>query len=449
MTIISLGRYGDILNILPACYGMAKRGRRPTLVVSAQFADILDGVTYCDRKIYSGPPKDLLHVMGLCSQLPDLRVAQVNRNPDERHLEDSYCKESYRLSGLHGLWKRWPLVFDNRDKEREKKLFDQVFPKVYDIRPFIAVATNGVSSPFKHAKKLVEALKANFPEMGIVSLDEIKAEKPYDLLGLLDAASCLVTVDTMHLHLANAAKCPTVSLLNEGWRGSVPSMTSVGSMRYAQFQVDQLCDMVKASLGKVNEVWGIVHFHGNERRHKVARKSYKKFDHLLTTEGLTRTAIDLGDTRPLRMLKDMLGRALMFAKYGDVIVWTNDDVEILDLGPLVAHVSRFGAVTMRRDPSHMGRELMAFRWDWLADNFHDFPDGVMAGPWFDLATAAWVRKRFGIRSDFDNIAKDFYPCEIPNDGIFIHPNDHESTWTPYMNHPASLHNERLWKEQIA
>lgn len=448
MNIISLGRYGDILNILPACYGLAQRGQKPTLIVSAQFADILDGVDYVNVRKYSGEPENLHHVIALCSQLPDLRVAQVNRNPDQRHLEDSYCKEAYRLAELHGLFKRYPLVFNKRDRDRERELLGRVFPKVYDIEPFIAVATNGVSSPFKNSKQLVDGLRSRFPEMRIVSLDGIKAEKPYDLLGVMDCCSCLVTVDTMHLHLANAAKCPTVCLLNDGWRGSAIPATCVGSMRYTRFQVDQLCDMVEVSLEKTNMVWGIIDLYGNERRHRVAKKSYSKFDHLLTTEGIARTAVDIGDTRSLPMLKDMLGRALTFARAGDVIVWTNDDVEILDLGPLVSHVGKFGAVTMRRDPAHMGRELMAFKWEWLADKFHDFPDGVVACPWFDLAIAAWVRKRFGIRSDFDNISRDFYPCEIPNDGIFIHPNDHESTWTEYMKYPASIHNERLWKEQI-
>lgn len=447
MTIISLGRYGDILNILPACYGMAKRGRRPTLVVSAQFADILDGVTYCDRKIYSGPPEDLLHVMGLCSQLPDVRVAQVNRNPDERHLEDSYCKESYRLSGLHGLWKRWPLVFDNRDKEREKKLFDQVFPKVYDIRPFIAVATNGVSSPFKHAKKLVEALRSNFPEMGIVSLDEIKAEKPYDLLGLLDAASCLVTVDTMHLHLANAAKCPTVSLLNEGWRGSVPPVTSVGSFRYSEFQVDQVTDCVENALGGAGEVWAIVDRFGQEKRHEEAFKAQSEVfgERLLRPHKECKTAKEIGDDKPLPSLKSMLLHALMFAQNRDIIFWTNDDVIPLDIWPMVNRARVFGACSSRRDPAHIGREMIAFRWDWLADRIHNFPECFVAAPWFDLAVAAWIRKQGGFISTLDNLKDDIYPFEIANEGLFVHP-DHKSGWG--LDSPAAKWNEKIYTELV-
>jgi hypothetical protein len=47
----------------------------------------------------------------------------------------------------------------------------------------------------------------------------------------------------------------------------------------------------------------------------------------------------------------------------------------------------------------------------------------------------------------DNLGKDLYPCEIPNDGILHHP-DHPSSWTGSMEAPASKWNERIFKMML-
>lgn len=440
MTLLNLGRFGDNVNLLPILYSESLAGRRPMVVTSGKYSDIFEGTSYCEVKKYSGDPVHLQNCIPLCQGLPDLRVFQWFMHPKQSVVEKNYAIECYRLAGVRHLWRKFPYVFDRRNPERERKLIPD--------GPFIAIATNGVSSPFKHGQQLLKGLAQRFPDYKIVDLSTIQAEKSFDLLGVLDAASCLVTVDTLHLWLSNASKCPVVALLNNGYMGSPPSTRTTASFRYRDFQIDQVCNEVEKVLLPTGRVWGIVHQHGNERRHKVALKSYSKFDTLLTTKTLSRTAQSLGDHRPLRMLKDMLGHALKFASGRDIIIWTNDDVELLDLSKVVAHCRQFGAVSIRRDPAHMGREMMAFRWDWLADRFYHFPDGVMASPWFDLAIAAWIRNEYGWKSDFNNIKEDRFPCEIPNDGIFYHPDDHESTWTPFMDAPASKWNERLWIKEI-
>jgi len=346
------------------------------------------------------------------------------------------------LGGFRDQWRKYPYVFDRRNPEREQKLIPE--------DPFIAVATKGVSSPFAHSEDLMNGLQSRFPEYKIVDLSTIQAEKPFDLLGVLDAASCLVTIDTLHLWLANAAQCPTIALVNDlvggvgAWRASPPPVTATATFRYSQFQIDQVCDEVEKTLLPTGEVWAIVDRFGQEKRHREAFKSQKRaFTYLLTAENV-RTAQEIGDPRPLPMLKDMLAKALRFAKGRDIIVWTNDDVQIQDLHPVVWHCRNFGAVGVRRDPAHIGRELFAFRWDWLADRIYNFPDCAVASPWFDLAIAAWIRKQFGWVSTMDNLIEDRYPAEIPNEKILYHP-DHPSSWTDSMDSPASKWNERIFK----
>lgn len=424
MTILSLGRYGDIISQLPVAYGSSQSGARDTFVVADQFSGLFDGVSYCDVKRYSGSNDGLAEAIFLASNLPDLRVAQVHRNPDQNRHEQSYALEGYRLGKFRDRWRKYPLVFDKRDASREAQLVEVVV----NSDRIILVNCKGDSSPFAHGEHLINGLRYRFPSHQIVNLAQINAHRIFDLLGLMDMADCLVTIDTATLWLANGAKCPSVNLINNGWYGSPPPTTGVASMRYSDYQIDSLCDEVEKTLLPVEEVVGIVDRFGQEKRHKEALKSQKKaFQILLSAEGLPRTAQAIGDPRPLPMLKEMLNKAIRFSRGRDMIVWTNDDVKILDLGPVKNHVAKFGAVGIRRDPAHMGRELFAFRWDWLADRIFHFPDCAVAAPWFDLAVAAWIRKQFGWTTTFENLSQDFYPCEIPNNGIFIHP-DHPSSW---------------------
>jgi hypothetical protein len=433
MTILNLGRLGDHINLLP----VACANKDTVFVTAEKYCSIFDGTSYCKIRKYSGDPTHLHHCISLCQAIPDLRVAQVFMHPNEARKESNYALESYRLGKFRDLWRKYPYVFDRRNPEREQKLIPE--------GPFIAVATHGVSSPFLHGEHLIRGLKARLPEYKIVDMSTIQAEKPFDLLGVLDAASCLVTIDTLHLWLANAAKCPTVALINDGWRGSPPPVTATSTFRYRDYNADQICDEVEKTLLPEGEAWAIVDRFGQEKRHSEAFKSQKShFDHMLTAENIHRTARNIGDLRPLPMLKEMLAKALKFTRHRDIIVWTNDDVQILNLHKVVEHCRRFGAVGVRRDPAHIGRELFAFRWDWLADRIHNFPDCAVASPWFDLAVAAWIRRQFGWVSTMDNLIEDRYPAEIPNEKI-LHHEDHSSSWTDSMDRPASVWNERIFK----
>jgi hypothetical protein len=443
MTILNLGRIGDNINLLPVLYSEHLAGRRPTIVTSGKYSDLFDGVSYCDVKRYSGDPVELSNAIGLCQGLPDLRVAQVFMHPNETRRESTYTLESYRLGRFRDLWRKFPYVIDQRDPTREQKLLENI------EGPFIGVASLGVSSPFANSEQLINGLRLRFPDHTILDLSKVKAERIYDLLGILDRASCLVTIDTAHLWLANVAKCPTVALVNDGWRGSPPPVTATSTFRYWDFQLDSVCDEVEKTLLGVGDLVGIVDRFGQEKRHSEALESQKRaFTTLLTTQGIGRTAQSIGDPRPLPMLKDMLTKAIKFSRGRDTIVWTNDDVTILNLDLVKDHVGKFGAVGIRRDPDHIGRELFAFRWDWLADRLFTFPDCAVASPWFDLAVASWIRREFGWTPTLDNLGKDFYPCEIPNDGIFIHP-PHESSWVgDKERYPAAQWNHHIFKQLI-
>lgn len=222
---VMLGRFGDIMNILPMLKAEADAGRRPTLVVSQEFASILDGVSYCDRIVWEGAYDRLPDALRWLRREKGITapvVAQVHRNPrDAGRLTPSYQTEIWRLAGrLEEFATRGPLDFDRRDTGREIRLLDQ---NAYgNGRPLILVGLTSVSSPLSNQREIETSIATTFSETcKIVRLDQIRAERIYDLLALFDIAACLLCADTSFGHLARASKVPLVALANSGWRGSV------------------------------------------------------------------------------------------------------------------------------------------------------------------------------------------------------------------------------------
>jgi len=167
-----------------------------------------------------------------------------------------------------------------------------------------------------------------------------------------------------------------------------------------------------------------------------------------------RTAMDIGESRPLPYLKDLLTAALgMSDKDDDVIIWTNDDVQIDPQAVLWAasEVRLHGAISMRRsEPGsseiHMGRELFAFTSKWLKANLDSIPDFILGAPCFDIVLAALIRKLHGINSTVGNMSADLYPSDTEH-RYAIH-EKHDSGWAGAneFSYPANLHNMKLARE---
>jgi hypothetical protein len=159
---------------------------------------------------------------------------------------DSYQKESWRVARYLEKFGTLPLVFNRRNFAREEELLDSVRTQG---RPFILVSVDGISSPFAKGWELVSALQSRFLNHIILDLKWVKAQRPYDLLGVMEHAACTVTIDSMLLHLSNATRVPMVSLINDGWCGSVPPTSSRAVFRYK----DALAD-INAVVDAVAEV---------------------------------------------------------------------------------------------------------------------------------------------------------------------------------------------------
>ena len=245
-----LGRVGDLCNILPFLHRESLSGEKPRLTVAAEFAPVMDGVSYVETIVYPGPHYEIAKAMQEAP--PGTICLQVNGPVDQvqkftyrgKHaMKDSFQKEQWHAAGHMDWWDlNLPLVFDRRNPEREKALIERVLPKRKGskAKKLILVAAGSISSPFPCRELLWELLNLKFRNnYQLLDLSEVKAERFYDMLALYERAYCLVAVDSAPLHLGRATpQLPVLALTNDRpllWAGSAWRPNWAWCCRYRDF----------------------------------------------------------------------------------------------------------------------------------------------------------------------------------------------------------------------
>jgi hypothetical protein len=430
---IQLGRIGDILNILPLMWRLNRSRMKPVLCVAESNRSVVERLNYVEPHYYPGHHDLSVRAaewMRLRRPGYDTVISQVWNNPDQHRRTPSFATESWRLAGdFHDQHGMWPLVLqDSGDVAEGGK---------------ILVAASGISSPYDQGPRLLAALRQEFGD-AVVDLGAIQKPRVADLVPMFDAALCLVTIDTMHLHLARASDVPVVALLNEGWLGSPVPPNTVSSFRYPEATPERIVAAVRSVVrSETGKIWHAVDLFGQSERHKRAQASWGRIGaERVSFDRYGRTAKDIGDRRELPYLKDLLQLALDRSAPHDIIAWTGDDVAVSEGTEawLRLNVGRFGAVSARRDIAHVGRDLFAFRADWLRQHWQEIPDVIIGAPDFDMGLAALIRAKRGLRSSLANLSIDFPGCEPKGAGISHEP--HRSEWLVpgYEREPAVKHN---------
>lgn len=232
--VVCLGRYGDVVNALPLAYSLSQKGIKPKFCISADFWTILESVSYVQPIVWACDYKELPKAIERVKDR-EAYIMQAYMNPDRNRKTESYQTEAWRLAGKLDEFGKHPLVFDLRNDIEENALDLKACLQTtgYHAKAkTILVAGKSVSSPFKH--DLVQDMKDAFPDCNVIDLCKVSGRKIQYLLGMMEKANCIVAVDTVHLHLANAMKTPLVALLNEGWFGSIPRQDAI-SFRYSQY----------------------------------------------------------------------------------------------------------------------------------------------------------------------------------------------------------------------
>ena len=242
-----LGALGDICIMLPMFYDLwIKHNLKSQVIVCRNYAPMFDGVSYVEQVVYPWDydRKDrqaLVKVVEFAkTKIPGRPVVFLNPiecpNGQVPQTTDSFARELWRIAGRQYEWGLHPLVFDQRDGNRELELWCRTIGET--TKPVILAALSGHTSPFPQAGELITALRERFPQAEVMDIGGVKAERPFDLLGLMENATALVTIDTMHLHLSAASTVPTIALARDyptNWNGTPWHRRFQFYCRYGQY----------------------------------------------------------------------------------------------------------------------------------------------------------------------------------------------------------------------
>jgi predicted GH43/DUF377 family glycosyl hydrolase len=256
--VVQLGRFGDLILMLPAFKKMKERsGVNPVVMVSHEYASVLDGVSYVtpwvvplhwandvmkarkaaetqfENVIVPAWWNDAELVEKSNASLAHVHEVKVRINGADLKIDPkdtSYMVSMWNESHLPECEKS-PVLFDRRRPYQESLLCEQF---LHIKKPTVLYNMTGTSSPFPFQHELHSVMREFKDHLHFVDIGEIKADRIYDLLGLYDTAVGLITTDTATLHLAPASKIPYVGITNDGWSGSVCKGNCVLSFKYSQ-----------------------------------------------------------------------------------------------------------------------------------------------------------------------------------------------------------------------
>lgn len=438
---IQLGRYGDIINILPLVKReYDKTGIKPLLQVAEEFASLLEGVTYCEPLIYYGSFKEADKAMFEAAKISmNIVLCQIYGNGIRtREITTSFVRESWLQAGADVPWGTLALEFDNRNLAREERLYDAYVPEAERKKKLVLIALDGLSSPFCHKRRLKEILRIGLDDFShfILDLGRVKAERIYDLLGLMDRAACLVSIDTGILHLAHGSTVPVVSLITSRpsrWHGSAWRHNHVARFYYDEFPMvrNEVVYAISKVTKKVRQP-RIVHtwadFRNDERDEDTKRRvcfAEKTWEHEYRTglwhiaetkqTEVQRSALTVGDEKTVPFLRDVIANGMRYAGMSfDIIAVTNADVSFLPgiTGLILDACRRYGAAfTHRWDFERLDKpllneaEIKCGKWypgsdaffftvEWWHEHGPELPDMIMGREKNDEVFRQMI-KRFG------------------------------------------------------
>ena len=432
-----LGRLGDICTLLPALREAAlDTNNCPKLVVSAPFASLLDGVSYAKPVVWPHP----------FDRVNEARAFAQRLHRDHRYVDctvygHSFHRPSEMWSFDREVWHRSEckippgrlrLRFDRRSKEREEALCKQVLPA--DGKPFILAALSGTSSPFHGGRLLVDAFRKKYSDTHeLVDISALRAERPYDLLGLFDRADGLIAIDSFPLHLAAASNVPTLALVTDG-----PTPWHTSSWRPHHTRRHYYSEATPANVGDIlgafmEQKVPTIHFAtsasatpdaSTARRLHLAHRSRKAemeaTGRWKTVEfSQTRDGTSVG-AKPLPFVRDMIAAArAATSKPDDILCIANADIGFTAgiTGLILMGCQRYGAVfahrwdfhkvnegsdvtaiteaRVRRGRWYAGSDLFAFTVKWWDEHGHKFPDMLLAREGWDMILRNLIKSTKG------------------------------------------------------
>jgi len=453
---IQLGGYNEIINLLPVLYEQWREGRKATLVVCEAFAGLLDAVNYVGVRRFTGQPHEVVRAryeLVASGVAPHrIKVAQA----DFTRLElfgDNYEVAQWQRAGFAHRWEQCALVFNNRDIAAEEE-----FVAGEDVKNWKDVLVMSLRT----APHIVNRIREEFADWRIVDVTNCQnMDRPQNILGLLDSAACLISDDSVALHLAAATGCPVVSIVdNDPWKTPARRANHFVRLHFNQLN-DETLSLIFSSIRAcaTRSTAKVVHVVPEWNMSEADRKRWKLAEWSWTREAassisgwenlpahyntMPRTSVtQFGDARSVPFVKDMVEAG--FATGADAVVLSNSDVGWAVSGCAALKVrqalERQGAAycwrfDFERIPQPLdhgqtvsglhigGLDLFAFSRSWWEKYRDQLPDCVMGCADWDLMYRDLVRV-FGGAELYGLIWHELHPSVWQKQGVENRGNDH-------------------------
>lgn len=217
--VLATSKHGDLVNLGPIFKHLHDSGNTPTVIANFNFFSTLKGFSYVkiDAVHFPMSRNDLALEYAKNNYSTVLNAVTFGKSwKGPRDVPYNVLAWQNVGYGEHfDNTKDFPLIFDRRDAERESFLVTQ---HRRGNRPLVLLSVGcSRSSPFATHGAFSEAIRRKHGHYcEILDLCSVKAARLYDLLGLFDVATVLITADTSALHLATASPAlKVVALTND------------------------------------------------------------------------------------------------------------------------------------------------------------------------------------------------------------------------------------------
>lgn len=256
--IFLLGKAGDIINILPVArrIGFALTCT-PDFIVANKYVPVLLGVSYVNIVKVAYHVVEIHRALNALSKnYQTVLMAQTYGRHWTGRRDISHNVIAWLNCGFteddFADTKKFPLVFDKRDPERERFLVSQ---HVKTRKPLILISVAcSRSAPFGSHRVFMDAIERRWSnKCEILDLCRVKAPRIYDLLGLMEKARVLITSDSSPLHLATAIpRLPVIALLGDNpYTAARPRCNIVGRFGYNE-AIGRMTDVHTAVAGALS-----------------------------------------------------------------------------------------------------------------------------------------------------------------------------------------------------
>lgn len=474
--IIQLARKGDIVSALPIAWHLSRSGYRVDFHASPDFADVLEACSYVEYVPVTTHHRDVAGTAKrIATKYNRVLATQVDGNdlplpkdsngctPDDG--ESFIVKQWVRAGWVDGvrildLFHDLPLIFDQRDAVGEAAAVAKHLPP--SRLPYLLYCLKGHSSPFTAvhlkpddaAERFERWLQTTFASrFCLVNLGTIQLAKSHHLLGLLEKAAALVSIDTMPIHLAYATGTPTIVLsrnhphyMSEArshWRyRSTYDKANAPEVRKEMEKVlngiaggdlsagDNLCRM--AAEVTVEPLIHVVDYYlsteGTPDRRRVLQaeqtwkamrdqdKAYSLVYHVTARDAKRTSKTLCGDTRDLPVIKDVIDFGCAAAEAAGrpdgIVFYTNSDIGLCPEAASIIRAAmangapcafsrrkdvvsvnrRFTLEDLRSTPDHCGADLFAVRASFWRKHSHELPDLLISFEGWDFVCRHWMLK---------------------------------------------------------